>query len=304
MPCSPARLEANKRNSLKSTGPKSESGRAASRRNSLKHGLTSKTLLSPQEVAATEGMGPVALHLATEVVLLTTRLEMAQQVEERERGIASMRAAQCWDEDRAADAERIAAGLPKRPERVARQLRQTVQGCALMIGRWEMLREAAAQPGGWTEIHQSLAADLRGIPLVYRFAPTLADQQISVIDREIATLQALQTKLAPCDTFERDSARYGLNNNASPGLRNALRYEAALNRRLQWCLKHAPRRDNETNPTTPPVPAPAPAPKAPVIDFDPDFELPGAPFSFDLPPAMGAVLPVSMIPTPPRARVG
>ena len=283
MPCSPARLEANRLNSQKSTGPRSAQGRATSRKNSLKHGLTAKTLLSPQEVAATEGMGPVALHVATEIVLLTTRIELAQQVEERERGLASMRATQCWEEDRAADAERLAARLAKRPEKVARQLRQTIQGCELMIGRWEMLREAAAQPGGWTEIHQALAFDLQGIPLHYRFVPTPAAQQNAVVDREVHALQVLQSQLIPCDAFERDSARQGLSNTASPGLRNAIRYEAALTRRLQWCLKHAPRRADETKPTPTPAPSPEPVVKAPILDFDQDFDLPFSrqPFSMD-----------------------
>src|SRR6185437_13524995 len=42
-------IEANKRNAEKSTGPKTESGKATSAGNSLKHGITAKKFLRPGE---------------------------------------------------------------------------------------------------------------------------------------------------------------------------------------------------------------------------------------------------------------
>ena len=41
--------EANSRNALKSTGPKTEAGKQASRRNAVRHGLTAETVLSALE---------------------------------------------------------------------------------------------------------------------------------------------------------------------------------------------------------------------------------------------------------------
>jgi hypothetical protein len=38
-------VEANRRNALKSTGPKTEAGRLRSRRNALRHGLTAETVI-------------------------------------------------------------------------------------------------------------------------------------------------------------------------------------------------------------------------------------------------------------------
>jgi hypothetical protein len=35
-------IEANRRNALKSTGPKTEAGKQASRRNAVRHGLTAR----------------------------------------------------------------------------------------------------------------------------------------------------------------------------------------------------------------------------------------------------------------------
>src|SRR5437763_11029076 len=42
-------LEANRRNALKSTGPRSEAGKRVSRRNALRHGFTAETVVEPLE---------------------------------------------------------------------------------------------------------------------------------------------------------------------------------------------------------------------------------------------------------------
>ena len=44
-------IEANRRNALKSTGPKTELGRHASRRNAVRHGLTAETVIGALEDA-------------------------------------------------------------------------------------------------------------------------------------------------------------------------------------------------------------------------------------------------------------
>src|SRR5947209_6014623 len=46
---SPRQLEANRRNALNSTGPKSESGKRRSRRNAFRHGLTAETVIEVLE---------------------------------------------------------------------------------------------------------------------------------------------------------------------------------------------------------------------------------------------------------------
>ena len=42
-------IEANRRNALKSTGPKTEAGKQRSRRNALRHGFTAETVIEPLE---------------------------------------------------------------------------------------------------------------------------------------------------------------------------------------------------------------------------------------------------------------
>jgi hypothetical protein len=42
-------IEANRRNALKSTGPRTEAGKQASRRNAVHHGLTAETVIGALE---------------------------------------------------------------------------------------------------------------------------------------------------------------------------------------------------------------------------------------------------------------
>jgi hypothetical protein len=42
-------IEANRRNALKSTGPKTQNGKRLSRRNALRHGLTAETVIDGLE---------------------------------------------------------------------------------------------------------------------------------------------------------------------------------------------------------------------------------------------------------------
>src|SRR5262249_5219691 len=44
-------IEANRRNALKSTGPRTDTGKEASRRNAVRHGLTAETVISTLEDA-------------------------------------------------------------------------------------------------------------------------------------------------------------------------------------------------------------------------------------------------------------
>src|SRR4051812_29997545 len=105
MTCSPARLAANRANAARSTGPRSEEGRRASRQNALKHGLTAEVLRTPEEERAVEAAGlgdvagakPLAAWLQGEVAVLTMRIARARESEQRERDRAALRAETCWD---------------------------------------------------------------------------------------------------------------------------------------------------------------------------------------------------------------
>src|SRR5436309_5249279 len=86
-------LEANRRNSLKSTGPRSEDGKRASRQNALRHGFTAETIIEPLEhpdeyrtfeaaiVAEYLPQTPVEQELVHRLASLFWRLRRATSIE-------------------------------------------------------------------------------------------------------------------------------------------------------------------------------------------------------------------------------
>jgi hypothetical protein len=92
-PASASRLAANRANAQKSTGPRTEEGKAASRKNALRHGLTAKTVVleieDPAEyeafrtrvIAAFAPAPGVEQHLAEELADALWRLKRAQRIE-------------------------------------------------------------------------------------------------------------------------------------------------------------------------------------------------------------------------------
>src|SRR3954468_19256610 len=66
MATSDARIQANRRNAQKSTGPKTASGKEQSRRNALKHGLTGEGTVLPEDLQ---------LEVAAEVAIFSKALK-------------------------------------------------------------------------------------------------------------------------------------------------------------------------------------------------------------------------------------
>lgn len=91
---SAAQIEANRRNSQRSTGPRTEAGKARSRRNALRHGLAARTLIvAPGEDEADFAAfaadlrqdlapdGAVEEALAQRIILCAWRLERIARIE-------------------------------------------------------------------------------------------------------------------------------------------------------------------------------------------------------------------------------
>ncbi|MEO6810241.1 MAG: hypothetical protein ABI353_14090, partial [Isosphaeraceae bacterium] len=175
MPCTEARRLANQRNAQKSTGPKTEAGKLASRMNSLTHGMRSEHGLVPPHltdaVAKHNKMLIDAYHpdndqhawLLEQVADVAARLDYCQFMIRAQINDMADRADLCWDEDRCRAAEEIAARLPKDPSRTASRLRETAQGCRWILARWDALGVPLIENIGWDETQCNLAATLMGV---------------------------------------------------------------------------------------------------------------------------------------------
>ena len=89
-----AQIEANRRNAQKSTGPKTERGKARARRNAITHGMTARTIMPvlPQEdpkelenrtqqaITAMKPRNSLELDLVRRAVRLSGELDRAERV--------------------------------------------------------------------------------------------------------------------------------------------------------------------------------------------------------------------------------
>ena len=184
MPCSPEKREAARRNGARSRGPITPEGKAISRANSLKHGLTGQGIVLPQEdaqeverrlSALEEEIRPrneIEAELARRVAIAGIRLGRAA---EHESAIISSRmdsAIAEHDEARLADVDHLVSWIAKEPATHARRLRATPEGLERLIKELEGLRSALVHPGGcrWDFHHADHLAHLLGVR--YNDVPT------------------------------------------------------------------------------------------------------------------------------------
>jgi hypothetical protein len=258
MTASPARIEANRRNSARSTGPTSDSGKQKSRSNSLKHGLCADVVGVEDPEAVRERAEAVAGELAADLIpgdwlvnqvaSLGLRVEHAQSLLEAARERMALRAGLAWEIDRKFEATLLGGEIHKRPDQTVERLRQTPQGCEWLMSRWAMLAHAAESNGGWTDEQSSLALDLLGTPREFREGAEPGTQigldgrsigpvadRAAVARREIDELNERLGQLLELDAVDRKLAESGLADGAE--LRRLRRYEKELHRRLQWTLE-------------------------------------------------------------------
>ncbi len=252
---SEARSEANRRNARKSTGPKTEAGKANSRRNSLKHGLTATVvdldrgldlevaeswpIEAPGHSEASRSRSGIGWQawVNGQVDRAMAQIERAQRIEARLRDQAAWRALSVWEDDRDLDAEELGAKLGRDPSRMVARLRQSPQGCDWLIKRWGWLVKAAESgPEGWTEEQTSLALDLLGIPEVGRSSSSFNPTPLALARARIAELEEQRTSVEEADQVARALAETDDNDVPTPELARLRRYEQALVRRLQWLL--------------------------------------------------------------------
>ena len=173
---SPARRAANLANAQKSTGPKTDEGKARSRANAYKHGLAGEGVVqSPEEdaevafrfgelAAELKPDGPVAEMLVHQIASTSLRLERSAEQESRHIGRRRRHAVADHDQAMWAEADALIADLNDNPAASARRLLRTPEGIEAAIATWFGLKAdlVSDSPRSWTARHGELAVNLTG----------------------------------------------------------------------------------------------------------------------------------------------
>ena len=164
-PPSDARLEANRANAQKSTGPTSDDGKRRSRMNALKHGLSGAGVAMPETMrlavqertagwaSSFKPLNPWELWLLEITAITTLRLEVCEQSRLMSVVLKAQRAdhAEIWEVDRENEVAETLAKFAHDPVQQVAKLRQTMQGVRWLLARWEDLRRCwiRAALGKW-----------------------------------------------------------------------------------------------------------------------------------------------------------
>ncbi|WZO95935.1 hypothetical protein EP7_002908 [Isosphaeraceae bacterium EP7] len=251
------RIDANRRNAMRSTGPKTAEGKEKSRRNSLIHGLAATVVVPEGETQAARdraeqwnsSLRPVnafEMCLVETIAVESLRIERCRIEERLVRDTRARRATTCWADERKADAAKLGRSLPGRPDEVAARLAATAPGCDWMIDRWRALGHALDKTGTWTDAQQTMALDLMGIAADLRDLnpPTEAAEGVNPLDhlQELVDDQLERLWLRKQETLDdieadhREAATMGLSTVDDKTLVLLRRYETASFRRMRWAL--------------------------------------------------------------------
>ena len=171
---SEARIRANRANGALGRGPTSAPGKAVSRRNSLKAGLSGKTTVTPEGVAEeiarrvealTVEMRPRTTAGASLIVQMATcsvRMERAAEHETAAIAFRVRHAVDAFDEERIEAADLVFEKLADEPRSGLRQLRKSPEGLEKLCESWEDLRNDLTV-GVWGDDQLERAVNLAGL---------------------------------------------------------------------------------------------------------------------------------------------
>jgi hypothetical protein len=181
-----ARADASRANGRLTRGPTSPEGKARSRCNGCKDGLTGAGIVLPPAAAAEvdrreagfardlQPRNDVERELVRQMALGAWRShELGMRIFQHDERMNATRFAN-WDQDEQIVAAELGRRLADDPEAVVVRLQRTTFGCHWLIGRWTLLGNAlsTADEGGpsctWTDADLTLALNLLGRPAELR----------------------------------------------------------------------------------------------------------------------------------------
>ena len=267
-------IEANRRNALLSSGPKTDEGKAASRLNAVTHGLTaslteavdrSQVDFEERKAKWREELRPetdVEETFFDQLVIESIRVERCQKTFLALCAQHARRARIEWDGDRRRDAATLAVGLPKNPHRVAAELAATPHGCDLMLDLWKGLRASLDRHKTWTDNQRSIALDLLGIHRDLRDASTPVDpaegdvyqSRLDLVDAEIARLAVVRERTVRLDHSDRELAERSIGAEFTKPVQLLDRYERNAHRRFALAMKALKSSQSGESSETKPIP--------------------------------------------------
>jgi hypothetical protein len=191
---SPKKLEANRRNARKSTGPRTPEGKARSRLNAVTHGMTGQTRILPGEdadefdrrlacwTASLQPCNAFEAEMVRQAVESSWRLDradrvwagcLADRIATEPDDAAHVRSAavldlgrRLWADPPAPEGHATAPSPgpddPDDPARLVNQLESTADGCRWLLDRWAGLRRALDDGRAWSPAETIKATRLLG----------------------------------------------------------------------------------------------------------------------------------------------
>jgi len=179
MPASEAQIRANQANGARSKGPITAEGKAISRQNSVKHGLSGQGIVLPEKdleeidrraEAFEKDMkpcSPAGWVLLRRLATLSVLMENSTRHEIFARAKNVRHAVDDFDEARLDEADDLFDALSENPRRNLRKLRKSPEGVDRLIEAWTHLKaDLRLEPRPiWTASHLERAANMVGLSI-------------------------------------------------------------------------------------------------------------------------------------------